>query len=495
MGDFATVMVVAGGGVCSAHPPSAMPAPNTARVILCCVVLIVLIASGAWYASRSLIRLYPALPVLHHVPPRDTIRDVTDFDAALEYFASLREFAPPAETPLPPRTDRDRFRAFLSRLGAPHETLRCLHVAGTNGKGSTVTFLASVLKDAGYRVGSYLSPFVWDVRERWLVDGAMIPADELGRQVNALRPHVAALADTHGQITEFELKTAVAFRWFAQTQVDFAVIEVGIGGRLDSTNVIPAPLVSVITSIGLDHQALLGDTRAKIAEEKAVIIKHGSLACVTAVTDAEPLAVIQARADEQQVPLQIIGDDALAETRRYDLSLHGDFQRRNAACAAVALRVLHGSGAARVTAGVLRRGLERASLPGRFQIRREPDAAPVVLDVAHNADAARVLADALSAEFGDGKRATLVVGMSKGHEPEPFLSALAPLTRRVIATAPAFRPKPAREIADVATQLNLPTRVIKNVAQALKEAQAEAVKEADGYVVVTGSFYTVGESR
>ena len=418
------------------------------------------------------------------------------FDETLAYFASLREFAPPLPEPPVLRTDRDRFRALLARLGNPHEKLRCLHVAGTNGKGSTATFLASALAEAGYAVGAYLSPFVWDVRERWQINGAMISRDALVAQVNALRPHIAALAETfHGQVTEFELKTAVAFCWFAEQGVDFAVLEVGIGGRLDSTNVIPAPLVSLITSIGLDHQALLGNTLPEIAAEKAGIVKRGSLACVTAVSDANALSVIRARADAEDVALHVIGNAQIAEMRDYNLTLRGAFQQRNAACAAVAVRVLHGAGAAVVSDAVLRRGLERATLPGRFEVVRTAGAAPMVLDVAHNADAARVLAEALVAEFGAGARATLVVGMSKSHEPGEFLAVLAPLTRRVIATAPTFRPKPAREIADAAMQLHLPVRVTRNVAQALKEAAADAVKEADGYVVVTGSFYTVGETR
>ncbi|MBC8138298.1 MAG: bifunctional folylpolyglutamate synthase/dihydrofolate synthase [Fibrella sp.] len=418
------------------------------------------------------------------------------FDDVIAYFGSLREFVP--------RTDRDRFRALLSRLGDPHEKLRCLHVAGTNGKGSTVTFLASVLREAGYRVGAYLSPFVWDVRERWQINNELIPPDELIAQVNAIRPHVESLAATeYGQVTEFEMKTAVAFRWFAQQQVDFAVVEVGIGGRLDSTNVIPAPLVSVITSIGWDHQHLLGETLAGIAGEKAGIIKRGSGACVTAVQEAEPLRVIRERAQSEGVPLITIGEAEAEEIRPFDLSLHGEFQLRNAACAAAALRTLHHSGVANIPEGVLRQGLHQATLPGRFEIlpgRFEQGVISrptIVLDVAHNVDAAHVLAQALLKEFGAGKKATLVVGMSKSHEANPFLAELAPLTRRVIATAPTFRPKPASEIADAARALQLPVVRTKSVEEALKVATDLALKENDGshYVVVTGSFYTIGETN
>jgi dihydrofolate synthase/folylpolyglutamate synthase len=420
--------------------------------------------------------------------------DASSFDDIIAYFGTLREFSP--------RTGRDRFRALLSRLGDPHEKLRCLHVAGTNGKGSTVTFLASALREAGYRAGAYLSPFVWDVRERWQIDGELIPPEDLIAQVNAIRPHVEALAETeYGQVTEFELKTAVAFRWFAEQQVDFAIIEVGIGGRLDSTNVIPPPLVSVITSIGWDHQNLLGDTLGAIAGEKAGIIKRGSLACVTAVQDEEPLQVIRAKAEREDVPLILIGATEAEEIRPLDLSLHGEFQLRNAACAAAALRALRDAGRIEISESVLRQGLKRATLPGRFEVIRRP-ARPgqppltIVLDVAHNVDAARVLASALEKEFGAGQQATLVVGMSKSHEPGPFLAELAPLTRRVVATAPQFRPKPASEVVEAAQALALPVVEAKNVAEGLKVATGLALQEegAPGYIVVTGSFYTVGEA-
>ncbi len=431
---------------------------------------------------------------------RDTIESVTDssaFNDVLSYFGSLREFAP--------RNGRDRFRALLSLLDDPHKKLSCLHVAGTNGKGSTVTFLASALREAGYQVAAYLSPFVWDVRERWQINGELMAPEELVAQVDAIRPHVEALAETeHGQITEFELKTAIAFRWFAQQKVDFAVIEVGIGGSQDSTNVIPPPLVSLITSIGWDHQHLLGDTLGKIANEKAGIIKRGSLACVTAVTDSEPLTAIRAKAQAEQVPLLIIGDSETAEMSQIDLSLHGAFQYRNAACAAAALRTLRAVEQVDISEATLRRGLEKATLPGRFEITRrysgpnQDDFVFTVLDVAHNVDAARVLADALVKEFGVGKKATLVVGMSKSHDPGPFLAELAHLTRRIIATAPKFRPKPASDVADAARALDIPVSIAESVETAVTIATNLVLEESDErqeYVVVTGSFYTVGETR
>ena len=179
------------------------------------------------------------------------------------------------------KLDRNRFVELLRRLDNPHQKFEAVHVAGTNGKGSTTTFIASVLHHAGYKVGAYLSPYVFDVRERILLGGLMIEKDDFARWVSLIRPHIEAVANESdlGQTTEFELKTAVAFCFFAEQAVDFAVVEVGIGGRLDATNVIPPPLVSVITSIGWDHVPLLGNTLGEIATEKAGIIKQGD-ACL-----------------------------------------------------------------------------------------------------------------------------------------------------------------------------------------------------------------------
>lgn len=411
------------------------------------------------------------------------------------------------------KLDRERFVELLCRLGDPHKRLRCVHVAGTNGKGSTTTLTASILRAAGYRVGAYLSPYVFDLRERILVDGEMIPREDFARHVAEIRPHIEAVAETElGSTTEFELKTAVMFKHFAEVGVDFAVIEVGIGGRLDATNVIPPPLVAVITSIGWDHMAILGDTLGRIAGEKAGIVKRGTLACVTTVPPGEALDVIAARCEQEGVPLLrcAAGQDgyqALADGRtrlrlpgatepvELRLALRGPFQAANAAAAATAAAVLRRSGDAAISDEALRRGLETATLPGRFHIARDgADGRPaLVLDVAHNGDAARVLAHALRATFGEESRFIFVVGLTRGHEPEPFLHELAPLARRVIATAPSFRPRPAVEVAEAALSLELKViGPVEPASHAIAEAFTSAASEE--VVVVTGSFYVVGET-
>ena len=412
------------------------------------------------------------------------------------------------------RLDRERFVALLARLGNPHQALRCAHVAGTNGKGSTCIFVSSVLRAAGYRVGTYLSPYVYNLRERIQIDNALIPPDDFARWVTLIEPHIVAVAQTElGQTTEFELKTAVALCYFAEQKVDFAVLEVGIGGRLDATNVIPPPLVAAITSISLDHTHILGDTVAAIAREKAGILKTGTMG-VTAVEPGPALDMIMSEARDRAVPLHLVAPAAspLDAFVRYDyahggvtlhtptetladlhLRLRGPFQAANAAVAAACVAVLREKGV-RIPTDALRRGLETASLPGRFEVVRQGGDGPaLVLDVAHNEDGGRVLADALESVF-PGCPVALVVGMTRHHDPGPFLARLAGLpVVRVVATAPAFRPLPASETADAARSVfgsATPVTVVEGTGEAIAQTFAGAARGE--VVVVTGSLYVVG---
>ncbi len=338
---------------------------------------------------------------------------------------------------------------------------------------------SAILQAAGYSVGAYLSPYVFDVRERWMVNGLPIPEADLVRQVSELAPYVEAM-DTngeHGAITEFELKTAVAFKHFAEMSVDFAVIEVGIGGTYDSTNIIPPPLVAAITSIGFDHMSLLGNTLGEIASQKAGILKRGTRACVTPVTEPEALAAIQTKAALEDVPLcRVSGTELPSGTH---LALRGPHQRVNASTATCIARVLG------IPEAAIQQGLETATLPGRFQLCQSRR---LILDGAHNEDGARTLAAALREEF-PGEKFTFVMGSKQSHAPGPFLAELVPLIDSLIATEPSFKPTPIAEVIAAANALGLSFQCIPRVPEAIHEALKSPLR-----VVVTGSFYVVGET-
>ena len=420
-----------------------------------------------------------------------------DFDEALEYLQGRLRMGV--------KLGNDRFLALLDRLGSPQNRLRVVHIAGTKGKGSTTAMAASVLSAAGYKVGAYLSPYVYDVRERVQINGEMISREDFARWVSVIQPHVEALERTElGATTEFELKTAIGLCYFAEQAVDFAVLEVGLGGRLDATNVISSPLVTVITNIGLDHTEILGETLGAIAAEKAGIIKEG-IPCVTGVpVGGEAWQVIERICRERHAPLISIqppSDDAGSLTltterralRGVQLRLRGAFQAQNAAAALTALDSIGLEALPLVPNDVAKRGLEAAWVPGRLQqVSEQPT---VVVDVAHNDISAMALADALRTQFqAESRRVIFVVGLSRNHDPEAFLKPLAGLNpAALIATQPACRPRPAEDIASAARDLGLPNIAI--VKSSVLDAVRSALKEArpDDLICLTGSFYTVGD--
>jgi dihydrofolate synthase/folylpolyglutamate synthase len=402
----------------------------------------------------------------------------------------------------------ERFEALLARLGNPHQQLQVVHIAGTKGKGSTTAMAANILHAAGYRVGAYFSPFVYDLRERIQIDGEMIAKGDFARLVSEIRPHIEELALTdHGQTTEFELKTAVGLCYFLEKSVEYAVLEVGIGGRLDATNVIPQSLVSVITNIGFDHMEILGHTLGAIAGEKAGIIKEGGL-CVAGIEPGEALDVVERVCRERSAKLVHLqrGKDwhshpdgsvtIMTSARRLEnaeLNLKGRFQHANAALAVAALDEV---AIPRLSDEVVRDGLAMAFVPGRFEVVR--DCGPTIIaDGAHNELAGRVLGDALAGELSARTRPVIVVvGMSRGHDAEMFLAALFGgfHPAAVISTEPSFRPNPAEEVAGAARRLRV--GVVETAAQAPKAARRAlemAKSYPDALIVVTGSFYTVGD--
>ncbi len=424
-----------------------------------------------------------------------------NFDEAVRHLQGL--------TRLGIKLGNERFEALLAGLGNPHLNLKAVHIAGTKGKGSTATFASSILRAAGYRVGTYLSPYVYDLRERVQVDGQMISRDDFARLVAKIKPVADSLAESDlGPTTEFEFKTAVGFCYFAEQNVDYAVIEVGLGGRLDATNVLPRSLVSVITNIGFDHMLLLGNTLREIAGEKAGIIKPGGI-CVTGTQAPEALQRIREVCADQHADLFVVQPGLDWEPQeRHELSvtttkrsldglilgMRGDFQQANAALAVHALD--HTDIA--IPDDAVRTGLQNAWIPGRLETVREANPA-IVVDAAHNGMAAEALAVSLKHAFAVDKRPLiLVVGMSKGHEPDEFLG---PLLRDLvaqdivlIATEPEFRPREAEDIAAAARDLGMVSvEIHKPAIEAARRAVEIGRRLEDALVVVTGSFYTLGE--
>jgi dihydrofolate synthase / folylpolyglutamate synthase len=387
-------------------------------------------------------------------------------------------------------------RRLLGRLGSPQDRYRSILVGGTNGKGSIAASLASVLHAAGYHVGLYTSPHLVDFRERIRVNGAVIPEEILCRRIGQVRR-----ANTEG-VTYFEFATALAFVHFARCRVDVAVLEVGMGGRLDATNVV-RPELSVISNIALDHAEFLGSRLEDIALEKAGIIRRGGV-CVTAATQPPVLNVLETVCRERKVRLLRVGREIRIRAKKgglFDfrssgmegknlaLALKGPHQRENTACALGALGVLRGRGF-EISDEAVRKGLAAVRWEGRLEIVAERPT--VILDGAHNAAGAAALKRALG-EF-KYRRLILVLGILADKDWRGMIRRLAPLAHRVILTRPPEERALAPEaLAAEAMRWSGRVDAVKEPREAVRRALEMAGK--DDLVCVAGSLYLVGAVR
>jgi dihydrofolate synthase / folylpolyglutamate synthase len=376
---------------------------------------------------------------------------------------------------------------LAARAGNPQNQLRFIHVAGTNGKGSTCAMLESIYRAAGLRVGLFTSPHLVSFRERIQVNRELISKNEVIRLVEALQPMLKEFHNDHHP-TFFEVVTVMALKFFAEQKCDLVIWETGLGGRLDATNIV-TPLASVITNIAFDHQQWLGDTLAKIAAEKAGIIKP-SVPVITAADEPEALTVIEKTAREKNAPLIKVAQASRlhAAAGTAALPLPGDHQRLNAALALAVVETLQSKIPANDSA--IRTGLETVNWPGRLQLVQTQSGQNILLDGAHNVAGAKALLSALGENYPTARR-TLILGVLQDKDWPQICRVLAPLAARIFTVPVASeRTAGARELAAACRVANPAVKIA--ACDSLRMALDQAAN--DRFVVVTGSLYLVGEA-
>jgi len=378
----------------------------------------------------------------------------------------------------------ETMRQLLRLMGNPENSLRFIHIAGTNGKGSVAAMASAVLTEAGYRAGLYTSPHLVSFCERFQINGEAISEADVVRLVEQIRPFLDKVAahPEFRQPTFFEAVTAIALQYFHEQGVEVVVWETGLGGRLDATNVV-TPLVSVITNIAFDHMQYLGETLEQIAGEKCGIIKPG-VPVVTAATDAGALTVIREQAGLLRSPVTVVGQDT--SLNEFPAPLLGRHQIVNCATAVAALR----ASGLEINEAALRNGLARTRWPGRFQIvAGQPT---VVLDGAHNAAAAERLADALREHFG-GRKLTFLLGVLRDKNYDEMCRILAPMAEHIFCVrVNSERTSEPEQLAALCRAANpqADVRVFPRLVEAYEAARAESVD----VIVITGSLFLVGEA-
>jgi len=427
------------------------------------------------------------------------------YNKALDYLYSFVDYSLKHTSELiKAEFNLERMFELMATLGNPQDSYPILHVAGTKGKGSVAAMAASALHAAGYRAGLYISPHLQDFCERIQVNGEPIPHSDLAALVEEIKPAVARLPF----ITTFELTTALGFLYFAQRGVDAAVIEVGLGGRLDATNIV-TPRVSVITSLSYDHMAVLGNTLTQIAGEKAGIIKEG-VPVVSSPQKDEALAVIQKVAAERNAPLTLVGREVTFEAGEHSLDgqcltivnhkskivnpvilripLLGAFQVVNAATAYAALKA---SGLS-VPDAAIQKGFAEVEWPARFEVlRREP---PVILDSAHNVDSAQKLRQTLD-DYFPTRPVILIFGASEDKNVLGMFAEWKPRLNCILATkADHPRALEPEQLLGLAQQAGVPAEAVSPVESALARALELSAKDS-AIVLSAGSIFVTAEVR
>lgn len=392
-------------------------------------------------------------------------------------------------------------RELLYRMGNPQDTLPVVHIAGTNGKGSILACIDAVMRDAGYRVGRYISPTIFTYLERFQIDGAYMSEEDYAAYMEDIIPYVEGMEqDGYGPVTVFELETALAFHYFQTEQVDLVLLETGMGGRLDATNVVAKPLCTILASISLDHMQILGDTIPKIAREKCGILRD-MVPCVVYPDNEEAFETIQKECEGHQAPyivpelgaLHMLESTLLCErfaykNVKYELSLIGKHQVYNCITAIETLDVLKGIYDLKKVN--MQNGLRKVVWRGRFEILQQHPY--VVRDGAHNPDAALQLRNQLIKHFTN-HRIIYIIGVLGDKDHSQMLSLLGPLAEKayVLTVPDTARAMPATALAEEVRQY-IPEVVI---ADSPKRAYRMALSEAneDDVIIAFGSLYYIGK--
>lgn len=399
-----------------------------------------------------------------------------NYKETLNYIHSLGAFSHKASL--------ERITAACEKLGNPQNDFKSIHIAGTNGKGSTCAFVTSALMAAGYKVGAFVSPFITDFCERIQINGKYITHDDLCRLSQKV-------IDTGVALTEFEFITAVGFLYFSENKIGVAVLETGLGGRFDATNAIPKPLVSVITKIGLDHTAVLGDTLSQIAEEKCGIIKADNVVtshnqptdALSVIKNHAPNAIIPDVADLKDVKRSVLGNSFIYKDMCYETSLGGDYQIENAL---IAIETLKNCGLP-INETDIKTGLKNAFIPARFEVvSRNP---LIVIDGAHNPDGANALRSVLK----DYKNVTAIIGVMRDKNYKEVLSKTLPLCENVICVSPnVHRSLSVEKLAQAAHKYCYNVFVADTLENAISLAKDKA---NDNPIFIFGSLYLASQIR
>lgn len=418
------------------------------------------------------------------------------YEEAVKFFKSMPHFTPPADG----GAKKDFFSldaemALLEKLGRPQDKLKYVHIAGTNGKGSTCAYLANILNEASVVTGAFTSPFLYRYNEMFRVNGKDISDADFAEVFSQVKPAYDELTSEGIFVSEYEFLTVMAFIYFIKMGCELVLLEVSMGGRMDTTNVIPAPLVSVITPISYDHMTILGSTLTEIATEKAGIIKSGT-SVVSAKQEPEVVHVLEEVCAKQSVSLEIVKASQIinrdihgqrfitSDGMEYETTMLGTYQIDNAAVAIAAARKLGEKGYP-ITEEAIRRGIANTKWFGRFTLLS--DNPPVIIDGGHNRQGATVLRQSLE-EYFPGKKITFVLGILADKEVDIILDTLLPIADRCYTMAvPNPRTMPPEKLAEMISARGVDATVLSD------DITLDDIKEKADVVCIAGSLYLISQ--